>query len=137
METRKPLINALVTCGDLQPVWIPLPVAIDYETIIALSDRTEHWNEKSYPYEGERILAYRSSFGVTPDAGMCWCDVDRIVKRLINFTPEQLDCVKGLCDTFNLTFNDIDGFVSFLCEAKNLTDKEINENGIPMKNKGI
>ena len=131
----KPLINALITCGNEKPVWIPIPIPIDCGNIKIFADRTKHFNERGYNYDDEKVLAYRSSFGVTPDANIPWYDVADTVKCLSKFTPEQLVCVKDICSAFNLTFEDIDGFILFLSEAKDITEQEICKNGIPMKNK--
>ena len=133
----KPLINALVQYGGEKPVWIPFPLPTDYDNVNLFADRTKPLKESEYTFEDEKILAYRSSFGVTPNAGSDRFDVEDTAKCLIKFTTEQLDCVKDLCDAFNLTFEDIDGLILFLCEAKDMTEQEIRENGIPMKNKGV
>jgi len=131
----KPIISALFTCGDEQPVWMPIPVPSDRENVMIFSDRLSHYNRQYYTFEDEKILAYRSSFGVTPDTDMPWYDVDSTAKCLLKFTPEQLACIKTLCDAFGLTFKDIDAFISFLCDAKGMTLNEICENGI--KKEGV
>ena len=128
----KPLINVLFTREDRKPVWIPLPFAIDCDNITMFSKRIEHLKDSVYE---ERTIAYRSSFGVVPDDDMYWVDVEYTAKCLLKFTQEQLDCLKTICDSFDLNFKDIDGFITFLGNAKNMTKKEISENGISEKNK--
>ena len=124
----KPILSALITYRNEKPIWIPLPLPQDCDSIFMLSDRVGYFGR--FDSEYEKIIAYRSSFGITPDVHAHWEDVDYTAKCLVNFTQKQFDCIKTMCEIFDLTFKDIDGFITFLCNSKGVTIEEISNKGV-------
>ena len=78
------------------------------------------------------VVRFYSRIGAPPSPDSHFEDVDNIAKILAGFTPKQTRALGQLCAAFGLSFADLNGFINFICHAKDTTWEFLAINGVHM-----
>jgi len=129
----KPVYSVLIRRGDAEHVLnFPLNLRRINKTLATLG-----YGPNFNGIDDGHVVEYFSRIGAPPCPDSQFEDVDNIAKILAQFTPEQIRALRHLCAAFDLSFLHVNGFINFICHAKDTTWGYIALNGVPGQNGNI